>query len=248
MDQIDFSNSFNVTLRLQLAGHGKRIAAFLIDWLMMASYYAAAAFFIEYNFSFMDEVLLPLALLPVMFYHVLFEVLFAGQTLGKMLLHIKVTQLDGSPVSLGSCLLRWMFLLVDFWVSGTMGLPGLVGLISMSVSKQKQRLGDRVAGTVVINTRIKSRLDLYEPFYEFDSSYAPAYPQAAVLSEAQVAFIISVLIAADGKTSYDTDLRIIAGKVCTILQLDRESLAGIGAKQLLREVARSYNYGVLRGV
>lgn len=70
-----------------------------------------------------------------------------GQTWGMQLLRIRVVQANGVPVTAGPLAVRWLMLAVD-------GLGfGLVGLVAMAVSPRRQRLGDMVAGTVVIRDR-----------------------------------------------------------------------------------------------
>ncbi|PRY00966.1 putative RDD family membrane protein YckC [Allonocardiopsis opalescens] len=64
-----------------------------------------------------------------------------GQTMGMRLAQVRVVAADGSPVGLGRLLVRWLLLPVDL---------ALVGLVSMAVGRYHQRLGDRLAGTVVI--------------------------------------------------------------------------------------------------
>ena len=79
-------------------------------------------------------------------YPVLFEVLGSGQTLGKRVLRLRVLMADGLPVSWEASLLRNLLRVVD-------GLPGAytVGLVSVLLSKNFQRLGDLVAGTLVVH-------------------------------------------------------------------------------------------------
>ncbi|WP_344967595.1 RDD family protein [Salinactinospora qingdaonensis] len=64
-----------------------------------------------------------------------------GQTTGMRLLGVRVVATDGGPVTVGQLALRWLLLPAD--------LP-FVGLVSMLASTRHQRLGDRVAGTLVI--------------------------------------------------------------------------------------------------
>lgn len=67
-----------------------------------------------------------------------------GQSFGKMVMGIKVVSADGSPCSLRQAFTRNFLRIID-------GLfLYLVGIILMLRSKHKQRLGDRVAETVVI--------------------------------------------------------------------------------------------------
>ena len=67
-----------------------------------------------------------------------------GATLGKMLIGARVVKTDGSPAGWGPALIRNLLRIVD-------GLfVYLVGAIFVMRSPTKQRLGDRVAGTVVV--------------------------------------------------------------------------------------------------
>ncbi|GAA3728642.1 putative RDD family membrane protein YckC [Spinactinospora alkalitolerans] len=67
-----------------------------------------------------------------------------GQTTGMRMTGIRVVSADGMPVTRGALLVRWLVLPVD--------LP-LIGLLSMLLSARHQRLGDRLADTVVIRDR-----------------------------------------------------------------------------------------------
>jgi hypothetical protein len=79
-------------------------------------------------------------------YPVFFEVLGSGQTLGKRVLRLRVLMNDGLPVTWEASLLRNLLRVVD-------ALPGAytVGLISTLLSRDFQRVGDLVAGTLVVH-------------------------------------------------------------------------------------------------
>jgi uncharacterized RDD family membrane protein YckC len=79
-------------------------------------------------------------------YHALFE-WWTGRTIGKSLVRIRVVAADGSTPSVGASLTRNVLRLVDW-------LPALyvVGLATMALSADSQRLGDRLAGTNVVRT------------------------------------------------------------------------------------------------
>jgi uncharacterized RDD family membrane protein YckC len=70
----------------------------------------------------------------------------AGQTLGKWLWGIKVVRTTLRPCGLARSLLREIFVVLDSLVL----LSWLPGAISILVSGQSQRIGDRLADTVVI--------------------------------------------------------------------------------------------------
>jgi len=90
--------------------------------------------------------LLAIFLVAVTFflYLLLFEGLF-GTTVGKLFLGLRVKNVDGSRCGFGQALLRNLLRIVD-------GLPFLyvAGLITILVTKKKQRVGDLAAHTIVV--------------------------------------------------------------------------------------------------
>jgi hypothetical protein len=78
-------------------------------------------------------------------YFILFEWLWNGQTPGKRLLHIRVIKRGGYALRFFDTLLRNLLRVVDF-------LPFFygVGLASLLFTRDSQRLGDLVAGTLVV--------------------------------------------------------------------------------------------------
>ncbi len=68
----------------------------------------------------------------------------SGTTLGKKLLGMKVVKEDGSPISYQDALIRTILNIVDGFAFG------LVGIYFIAKSPIKQRIGDKVAHTVVI--------------------------------------------------------------------------------------------------
>ena len=71
-----------------------------------------------------------------------------GATLGKMLLGLRVVKVNGSPIGLLEALIRNVLRAIDALPIGYL----LGGLLALS-SPLKQRLGDRLAQTVVIKHR-----------------------------------------------------------------------------------------------
>ena len=89
-------------------------------------------------------------LVVVVGYRLVMETLTRGRTLGKMVLGLKVVRDDGSSIRFRHALVRtlmWFF--VDFapWFAAC---PGIVASL---MNKQGKRIGDMVAGTVVIRER-----------------------------------------------------------------------------------------------
>lgn len=81
-------------------------------------------------------------------YFLIFETLFRGRTPGKRLTHLRVVSDGGSVVGWRQSLLRNLLRMVDSLPAGY-----LVGVVAMLISPRVQRLGDVVAGTIVIRER-----------------------------------------------------------------------------------------------
>jgi len=82
-------------------------------------------------------------------YFALFEWLWAGQTPGKRWLKLRVIREDGRPVTFWEAAARNLVRLFDM-----MPMPFYsVGLVSIFASRRDQRVGDLVAGTVVVRER-----------------------------------------------------------------------------------------------
>ncbi len=77
-------------------------------------------------------------------YYILMEA-FVGGTVGKLALGMRVELEDGSPITIGASVIRNLLRFVDF-----LPFAYILGMIMISTSPLKQRLGDRVAKTVVV--------------------------------------------------------------------------------------------------
>lgn len=90
------------------------------------------------------------ALIITFGYPITMETLTRGRTVGKIVLGLRVTRDDGGAIRFRQALLRGLaFWTVDFaiWT----GLCG--GLICAAVNPMSKRIGDLMAGTIVIRTR-----------------------------------------------------------------------------------------------
>jgi uncharacterized RDD family membrane protein YckC len=78
-------------------------------------------------------------------YPILCEIYNNGQTIGKRLMHLRVIRDDGLPVGWRESSLRNLLLVADF-----LPLLYLSGLVCMLFDIRFRRLGDLVAGTLVV--------------------------------------------------------------------------------------------------
>ena len=124
-----------VALEFPLAGIGSRFIAILIDYLIQA---AGAKWFMA--------IIILVPFLLQWGYFTLFEAFWNGQTPGKRVAKIRVIQQSGRATTLFESLARNLVRFIDF-----LPLYYVVGVISIFVTSRNQRLGDLVAGTLVIH-------------------------------------------------------------------------------------------------
>ncbi|NLP42547.1 MAG: RDD family protein [Veillonellaceae bacterium] len=135
---------------LKGAGVCIRFLALLIDALVFLpiSYIIAVVFGTYGSSGFeLEGPGLLLSTLLGLAYYVLFEGK-KGATLGKMAVGLKVVKLDGSPCDVRAAVLRTVLRVID-------ALPAayIIGVISVWVTELNQRIGDKVAGTIVVRVK-----------------------------------------------------------------------------------------------
>jgi uncharacterized RDD family membrane protein YckC len=135
-----------VFLRLRAAGALPRAQAWTIDLVLRMVVFWLAMI----PLSFLGRAGMGVGAL-LMFvlmwaYAVVCEVWFGGQTLGKRAMGLRVVSADGAPITLVPSVLRNLLRVVDM-------LPGVyaVGLASTLIDPYARRLGDIIAGTLVIH-------------------------------------------------------------------------------------------------
>ncbi|MFT4603074.1 MAG: putative RDD family membrane protein YckC [Arenicella sp.] len=153
MKKIDIITAHNIGIDYEAASLLGRGVALLLDLLAMLVYYLIAYFIVlSIGFRSMDfdliSVVLLILLLPLMFYSLICEYLFKGQSLGKLALGIRVVKLNGENADLNDYAMRWAFRLFDFW-----GSAGAFGAIFISTTEKGQRIGDVLAQTVVVKNK-----------------------------------------------------------------------------------------------
>ena len=189
-DRFLIQTAQNVELSLAPAGVGERMLAWLADTAVWGGYAFAAVWALD-ALDMLGASDMPIVVavgLPVLLYHLAFEVFFEGQTPGKMLLRLRVARLDGAQPTLGQYALRWLLRFVDVTLSS-----GTVAVLSVSLSRRQQRVGDIAAGTTVVRQRRRVRLD--EVLYpETPPGYVPRFPEAARLSDADIQTLRAVLV------------------------------------------------------
>lgn len=134
-----------VELTLRTAGPLARILAWLIDQLLRAMVYSIVGVALAFLGDLGMGILFIFLFLAEWFYPVFFEVLRRGATPGKAAMGLTVVNDDGTPLTWTPSIIRNLMRFADF-------LPFfyMFGLISMVLTRDFKRLGDLVAGTVVV--------------------------------------------------------------------------------------------------
>ena len=155
-NKINIQTPESVELEFTLAGIGNRCFALLIDYLIWgASIILILLIWSVISIQIQDLLVnvenVELWLIAISFltifvvytcYFVLFETLWQGQTPGKRFTKIRVIRDNGQPVKLTQSLLRSLLRSIDDIL--------FIGMILIVFTPQEKRLGDWVAGTIVI--------------------------------------------------------------------------------------------------
>lgn len=213
---------------MPVAGIGSRFIAILIDYLI----WGAAIFIL----GILGAIILPalhvfggisaawavgiVFLIVFLFqwgYFTLFEALSNGRTPGKRAAHIRVIHRSGRPIGFVESLARNLVRFVDY-------LPSFyaVGLVAIFFSRQNQRLGDMVAGTIVVRDQ-----EIESPYWGESASRtftAPAFTAATPVPPPHLALQLSAPNLAKLSVA---DLRVLEGFFVRRLDMDMSTRAAL---------------------
>ncbi len=129
--------------------------------------------------------------LVLMGYPVLFETLMRGRTPGKRIFGLRAVTLEGAPIRLRHAVLRMMGGLVDRFLPPL----GVTGTLMVLGTARHQRVGDLMAGTIVIRDPDRTRLPpaVWFPVPQGYEQYAASIDPTA-LTDAQYTVVRSFLM------------------------------------------------------
>jgi uncharacterized RDD family membrane protein YckC len=157
-DKLIIETPEQTALEFPLAGIGSRSLALAIDTLLqigvlivlgiLAGIISVAGFFPQYGKQWTYAILILAAFLSQFGYFAFFEAVWNGRTPGKRWTHLRVITDSGRPIGTQEAILRNLMRIVDY-------LPSIyaVGIITSLISPQNKRVGDYLAGTVVIHEK-----------------------------------------------------------------------------------------------
>jgi uncharacterized RDD family membrane protein YckC len=236
METIRITTSQNIDIDYDLAGLGERIIGRLIDLaLFVVILIGGVSLEIVSNSSRIlgMPVFFVTCLAVATFYDLVCESFFNGQSVGKRIMKIKVISLDGARPSLGQYLIRWVFRIVDFLVTFQIG-----GLIAVVATSKRQRIGDIVAGTILIRTspRVNSSQVAFLPPEE---GYEPVFNEAGQLKSAEIMLIHEVISNVEKSHNFPL-LHQTANRFKQHLQVT--SPYGMDDLSFLQTLIKDYNY------
>jgi uncharacterized RDD family membrane protein YckC len=190
MKKIEITTPQNVKIEYYAASVGERLLAWLIDFGIMSAsliILSIIAGIILQGYGQTFIFLLTIAI--TMFYHLIFEILTNGRTVGKIALGLRVVKLTSEPVRLSDYFMRWAFRIVDIAFS-----IGIIAIITILSSPRSQRIGDYLADTSVVKIRKTDRFSLHRILdLESLKSYEPEFPGVVAFSEEDMLIIKEVI-------------------------------------------------------
>ena len=254
MSSIQINTPFNLALDFEVAPLHKRILAYLVDIFILVIYsWGMRKFLYEMidvqNNQYGIDILL--VSVPMLLYPLIFEITMHGQSLGKRALGIRVMSLEGGEPTVSQYLFRWAsrffewplvfgFIFPEFFIMYQLFFVGFFGVfvvVIIAISKANQRLGDLGAGTVVVDTKIKTYLH-ETVFLDIEhKDYKVEFPEVMRLTDRDINTIKSILDVAVKKGDYN-----LATSAADKIKNHLKITSSLSSFDFLEKVLMDYNY------
>lgn len=252
---ITIETPFNIDLEFKIAAFNKRLAAWVIDLTIICLYYYVMMGFI-YPLLGMNQAISTAAglfaiIIPVLIYQLVFELLFNGQTVGKMLAGIKIIDKEGKEPTWGQYFTRWILCLGNLFIyivphlimQNVLYMIGflflcLPDMISILVSSKSQRIGDFAAGTVVIDKRYSPNINDTIYLQIEDRNYQPVFPQVMRLNDRDINGIRDLLHTKRRTKETENFTIEVALRIKTVLDIQ----SNLSPLDFLAQLLKDYNY------
>ncbi|MFZ3266251.1 MAG: RDD family protein [Terriglobales bacterium] len=199
-DRIKVDTPEQISLEFPLAGIGSRFMALAIDTVIQILLYTAGIFamigIVRYapalpgGFRWLPNSWVPALLIIFLFciywgYFALFEIFWKGQTPGKRLAGIRAIKNTGRALDVYEVIGRNLLRAVD-------ALPTMyiAGIVSMMISRQNQRLGDHLVGSIVVHEK---RAEDLRPEWSSSASQSSFNPQLSKITPEELVLIETYL-------------------------------------------------------
>lgn len=199
-DRIRIDTPEQISLEFPLAGIGSRFMALALDTLIQILLYTAVIFAMvglaKYAtalprwLEWLPGSWLPALLVVFVFcvywgYFAFFEIIWKGQTPGKRVTGIRVIKDSGRAINVYEAIGRNLMRGVDW-------LPGIyiVGIVTMMISRQNQRLGDHLVGSIVVHDK---RAEEIRPDWTSGAEKSSANPELSKITPEELVLIETYL-------------------------------------------------------
>ena len=199
-DRIRIDTPEQISLEFPLAGIGSRFMGLAIDTVIQGLLYIAGIFaivgltkyisFLPGSLAWIPQSWAPALLILFLFcvywgYFAFFEIIWKGQTPGKRIAGIRAIKNTGRALNVYEVIGRNLMRAVD-------ALPTMyiAGIVSIMVSRQNQRLGDHLIGSIVVHDK---RAEEIRPEWSSSPEPATANPQLMKISPEELVLIETYL-------------------------------------------------------
>ena len=229
MNKLLVNTPQNVQIEYNIAPLGKRVLAYIIDAIIRIIL-AYSLFFVSehlpYNDEWMQYGIDSAIFFIVLMYPLILEILMNGQTVGKLIMKIRVIRMDGNRANNFDYFLRWVIGIVEIYL-----FFGMIALITAIVNKNGQRLGDIVANTCLID--LNPKLDLSQTiFAEVSQTYKIRFPEVYRLSDRDINIVKENFTSALHSNNYDV-LQKLTRKLEEIMDVKSDGLGNIDFIQVI---------------
>ncbi len=255
MASITVGTPFNIDLEFKVAAFGKRLLAWLVDFVIICAYFILMLEFVSPLLGTEDQVRsmasISLITLPALLYQLFIEILMNGQTLGKKVAGVKVVDRVGREPTWGQYIIRWILCTGNIVICSIpynmLRTPVLIifsvivylpDVLSLLISAKGQRLGDLAAGTVVIDSNYRANINETIYLEIEDKHYQPVFPQVMRLSDRDINGIRNLLQMKTGTKETDHYIIDVSQKIKTVLGIESDLYPLDFMEQLLKD----YNY------
>lgn len=248
MALLKLDTGFNLEVEIPVAPFPKRLLAWIIDGAACIIYYLLV---LAISYASGTSWLIYIFMLPYLLYYLLCEILLNGGSLGKLAVGIRVIAEDGGTPTGNQYMVRWLFRLIDSPFGFMLMVTGQIlpwwcfpliftGIAVTIFTPKSQRIGDILAGTILIDTRTRTNIN-DTIFTEVESTYQPRYPEVMKLSDKDINTLKGILQSITSRGDMAMAMRIADRiKAKLNLQSDEDSF------QFLHTLMKDYNYYTTR--
>lgn len=267
MPSIKIPTNFNIDLEFEVPEFFRRIAALVIDYIIVYIYIRIVAAILEasapsYGDGNEDDWLnmhwatIFLILGPVFAYHLIMEITMNGQTPGKKIMRLRVVNENGGKAGISQLFIRWMLREIWFVLILAIGLNKeaegekagavfmvlavLAYFITDIVLVVTSKKGQRIGDLLAktILIRTTTKSNIEDTvFIEVADSYVPSFPQIMQLTDRDINSIKHILENARKRGDFSM-AESAASRIKNHLKIE----SGMSAFDFLDVLLKDYNY------